>query len=156
MAADSVHHSIERELKKKVDVCDFAEFVETLEKARCSVSCLETSDFKVWGDLSNRATTNKGGHKLAEMTVVQFRRGSRSLFYKKSHSVDSAFVTADFLKKKADISVFPENKANPRGIPSSKKQELIRNLCPLMPRSRALFWEQLPTNDQSRDLINAV
>lgn len=156
MAADSVHHSIERELKKRGDVCDFAEFAETVEKARCSVVCLETSNFKVWKDMSNRATTNKGGHKLAEMAVVQFRRGSRSLFYKKHHSDECTFVTADFLKKKSDISVLPESKTIPRGIPLSKKQQIVRNLCPLMPRSRAVFWEQLPTNDESDDLIEAV
>ncbi|GFR59266.1 U-box domain-containing protein 16 [Elysia marginata] len=116
---------------------------------------MDTHSFKQWKDLSNRVTTNKGDHKLAEMTAVQFRRGSRFLYYKRSHD-NTPFVVVDFLKKieKADIGIIPERKAVPRGIPASKKEGIVKTLCPLMPRSRAVFWEDLPTNDDVGDLID--
>ena len=155
MAADSVHHSIERELKKCGDVRDFQEYIDTLERARCKVICMGATNFKSWRDHSNRATINKGGHKLSNMAVVQFRRGARSLFYKKAHGSDSPFLTAEFLKKKSDLSVLPEDRSSPRGITAQKKDGIVKNVCPLMPRSRALFWEQLPTNDGAVDLINS-
>ena len=62
---------------------------------------------------------------------------------------------AEFLKKKSDMSVKPEDRSSPRGIIAQKKDGIVKNLCPLMPRSRALFWEQLPTNDGAVDLINS-
>lgn len=154
MAADLVHHSNEREMKKCGDVRDFQEYIDTLEKARCKVINMEATNFKCWKYLSNRATVNKGGHKLSDMAIVPFRRGVQSLFYKKAHEDNSPFIAADFLKKKYEINVLPENRSIPRGIPTSKKEGIVKNLCPLMPRSRALFWEQLPTTDEADDLIN--
>ncbi|KAK3756833.1 hypothetical protein RRG08_048879 [Elysia crispata] len=65
MAADSVHQSIERELKKCEDVRDFQEYVDTLERARCKVISMEAINIKCWKDHSNRATINKGGPKLS-------------------------------------------------------------------------------------------
>ncbi|RUS83932.1 hypothetical protein EGW08_008287 [Elysia chlorotica] len=156
MAADSVHHSIERQLKKCGDVRDFQEYVDSLEKARCKVINMEATSFKLWKDHSNRANVNKGGHKLSNMAVVQFRRGSRLLFYKNTHESNTPFLTADFLKKKSNISVLPEDRSTPRGIPKSKWDGIVKKLCPLMPRSRALFWEQLPTNDEVVDLIDTI
>ena len=154
MAVDSVHQSIKRELKKSGDVRDFQEYVDTLERARCKVISMEATNIKCWKDHSNRAKINKGGRKLSNMAVVQFRRGAQLLFYKKAHGSNSPFLTADFLKKKSDISVWPEDRSTPRGIPQSKKDGIVKNLCPLMTRSRALFWEQLPTNNEAVDLIN--
>ncbi|GFR99962.1 hypothetical protein ElyMa_006386400 [Elysia marginata] len=104
MAADSVHHSIERELRKCGDVRDWQEYVDTLGKAKCQTVSLESSDFEDWPDLSNRQTINKANYKLASIVVAQFRRGHRSLFYKTSHREDSPFVCADFLKKKKRTS----------------------------------------------------
>ncbi|KAK3775297.1 hypothetical protein RRG08_030966 [Elysia crispata] len=105
---------------------------------------MDATNFKCWKDHSNRATINKGSYKLSNMAVVQFRRGARLLFYKKAHGSNSSFLIADFLKKKSDISVLPEDRSTPRGIPALKKDSTVKILCPLMPRSRALFWEQLP------------
>ena len=52
MAADSVHHSIERELKKCEDVRDFQEYIDTLERARCKVISMGAANFKYWIDHS--------------------------------------------------------------------------------------------------------
>ena len=82
-----------------------------LERARCKVINMGATNFKYWKDHSNRAAINKGDHKLSNMAVVQFRRGARSLFYKKAHGSDSPFLTAEFLKKKSDLSVLPEDRA---------------------------------------------
>ncbi|RUS74781.1 hypothetical protein EGW08_017448 [Elysia chlorotica] len=107
MAADSVHQSIKRQLKKCGDVRDFQEYADSLEKARCKVINMEATSFKLWKDHSNRANLNKGGHKLSNVAVVQFRRGSRLLFYKNTHESNTPFLTADFLKKKSNISALP-------------------------------------------------
>ena len=126
MYFDLVHHSIERELKKCGDVRDFQEYIDTLERARCKVISMGATNFKYWKDHSNRATINKDGHQLSNMAVVQFRRGARSLFYKKAHESDSPFLTAVFLKKKSDISILPEHRSSPRGITAQKRTVLSR------------------------------
>ncbi|GFR90005.1 U-box domain-containing protein 16 [Elysia marginata] len=68
MAADSVHHSIERKLRKYVR--GWQEYVDTLGKAKCQTVSLESSDFKDWLDLSNRQTMNKANYKLASVVVA--------------------------------------------------------------------------------------
>ena len=45
-AADSVHHSIKRELKKCGDVRDFQEHIDILERARCKVISMGATNFK--------------------------------------------------------------------------------------------------------------
>ena len=88
------------------------------------------------------------------MAVVQFRRGAGSLFYKKTHGSDSPFLTAEFLKRKSDISVLPEDRSSPRGILHKKGwycQELVSSDAPV----QSFVWEQLPTNDGAVDLIDS-
>ncbi|GFR97838.1 U-box domain-containing protein 16 [Elysia marginata] len=104
-------------------------------------------------DLSNRQTINEANYKLASIVVAQFRRGHRSLFYKTSHREDSPFVCADFLKKKANIHHIPDGRKTSRGISTSKKAGILKVLCPLMPKSRNVFWERIPVNDEAADLI---
>ena len=154
MAADSVHHSIERELKKCGDVRDFQEYIYTLERAWRKVISMGATNFKYWKDHSYRATINKGDHKLSNMAVVQFRRGAWSLFYKYAHGSDSPFLTAEFLKKKSDISVLPEDRSSLRGITAQKRrycQELVPSDAPV----QSFVLGTTAHNDGAVDLINS-
>ena len=48
----------------------------------------------------------------------------------------------------------PKGRAAPRGIPQWKKVKIVRELCKLMPQTKTAFWEELPTDEASRDLTN--
>ena len=45
-------------------------------------------------------------------------------------------------------------RTQPRGIPSLKRADIIEILCPMMPESRRTFWNNIPSNDTSLDLID--
>ena len=85
MSADSVHSAIERELKNKGDCCDWEDFTSVLENANCGVINMAVQNSLGWRDGSNRPTISTSDLKLANMAVVEFRRGSRSVFFKTSH-----------------------------------------------------------------------
>ena len=157
MPADSVHHQIEQGLKKHGDVCDWVELKAVLAKAKCEVIDIEAKDFVHFMDGSNRPMLTKAVPriKLAEMSRVLFQRGSRAIKYKTSHSVDDEYKSVDFLKK-FNMKIIPSSHSSPRGVPTSKREDIVKKLCPLMPASRRVFWEQLPTNDNSDDLISFV
>ena len=159
MSADSVHHKIEQGLQKHGDVCDWVEFKSVLSKAKCNVLDLEGHYFFDFVDGSNRAQLSKAVPriKLVDMCAVLFQRGSRSIKYKISHSINHAeYKSINFLKKKFNVNNFPSSRSAPRGVPASKRIDIIKKLCPLMPANRQQFWEQLPTDDYSLDLITDI
>lgn len=88
---------------------------------------------------------------LGEMSQVMFRRGSRSLFCK-SNLNDDQYIECDVLKDKLLLTL-PTAKSEGRCIPSGKKDEIIKKLCPLMPETRRAFWNGLLVNGDARDLI---
>ena len=42
----------------------------------------------------------------------------------------------------------------PRGVATEKKNNILLNLIPLLKMSRRAFWEDLPSNDGSVDLLS--
>ena len=66
MAADLVHHSIERELKKCGNVRDFQEYIDTLERARCKVISMGAT------------TSNIGKITLTEQQLTKAATSSRT------------------------------------------------------------------------------
>ena len=87
----------------------------------------------------------KGGQSQAKlkkaavkMAVIQFRRGSSHLFFKNSHT-EEEFLELDFLKRNFRLVTPDKLREQGRGIPSKKKDDIIKKLCPLMPVSRRQF-----------------
>ena len=73
---------------------------------------------------------------------------------KPSHQPSDEFEEGEFLKKTFSIETLPASRTQPRGIPSLKRADIIKILCPMMPESRWTFWNNLPSNDTSLDLID--
>ena len=49
--------------------------------------------------------------------------------------------------KKVTMEILPKLWDEGRGIPDSKKQEIIIKLCPMMPVNRRQFWNDILTNN---------
>ncbi|CAB0009766.1 unnamed protein product [Nesidiocoris tenuis] len=86
---------------------------------------------------------------LKDIVQLQARRGSYELYYKEDHKSE-IWTTLDFLKTSVKISkTFPQppNKTEPRGIPSAIKKDIMKNVVPLMPEGRKIFWRELPESE---------
>ena len=91
--------------------------------------------------------------KLENVHVVMFKRGSNKIFWKTKHSQEQ-FHEVQFLQKKYIKSLGNDFKCSeqPRGVKTTKKEEINSTLCPFLKPSRRQFWENLPINDDSVDL----
>ena len=85
------------------------------------------------------------------MSVVEFRKGSRSLFHKRTFADE--FNEVDFLKVKFKLNVEPEKQQTPRGIKVSKKNGILK-LIQSFPPSKKTFWFDIPENNESSDLVH--
>ena len=71
--------------------------------------------------------------KLDDVQVVKFVRGSNEIYWKNDHH-DNSFKSSKFLQKKYEKSInneFNRNTEN-RGVKPSKKENIIKVLCPHM------------------------
>ena len=93
----------------------------------------------------------RGRPKLADMSMVQFRKYSRQLFYSKNHD-ESKLKPFSFLRTQFSLSL-PSRKDRPRGITEQKKSKICNNLLQHIPVLHRLFWKELPVNNQSNDLL---
>lgn len=155
-SADSVHHAIELSILGNPEMHTMNDLVETVKvsnKKKIDVLELKNDDFLKWLDQSSVHYLKKEAERplLCEIYVLQFRRGSTVLFYKKSHD-EKDFKSLRFLKMKINLSI-PNNKRDSmRGVQTKKKEDIIKKLCPLMPSENRQFWENLPSGNVS-DLL---
>ena len=91
---------------------------------------------------------------INDIKQIQVERGIYKLAYKLTYEETEQLKELDFWKAKIIKRGFPpvEVHENPRGIPHSKKDDIITKLVPLMPKSRRQFWEKLAVSDVN-DLI---
>lgn len=145
MSADSVHHQIERNLKKAGDVCDWVDFINVLEKARCKVVDMQQVDCLQWQDGSNRQAIAKKKPKvlLSEIVEIAFERGSRTMHFKKSH-IQEAYEKMEFLKERHSIELPPRRLHETRI--SREKFMGLQNLTKFMPQHKRQFWGALLFN----------
>lgn len=123
MAADSVHGNISVEMKRHENIYDFDQLVNIIEKSSRKTKCvvLNFSDFFLFQD-GCRQRKNSNIPLLESVRIIQFRKGSKNFFYKKSFA-DETFTEVDFLKKKFDIN-FPDNAiSEPLGLNTKKKKK---------------------------------
>ena len=57
------------------------------------------------------------------------------------------------MSKKADTSSLPSCRKHARGLNTKKKQKICDLLLPLMPAQNRAFWNELPTSDDAKDLL---
>ncbi|KAJ8349295.1 hypothetical protein SKAU_G00244250 [Synaphobranchus kaupii] len=147
MSADSVHHGVELEMKSRpggvvYDFEDFLSVVGNSNSRKVEVVELNTEGVLDWMD---GHSTIKGRRmpKLADMKVVQLRRGSRSMYVKRAHGEED-FIECDVLQKKFSLQIPTTLRPEDKGIEEAKKKDIIKTLCPLMPLTRRQFWSSWP------------
>lgn len=93
----------------------------------------------------------KNGHSSVKgKKIVQLRRSSRSLFVKMSHEEED-FTELDFLLNKFPLTIPITLRPQDRGIEEDKKRDIINKLVPLMPPTRRLFCNSLPTSSTDEE-----
>ncbi|KAJ8364805.1 hypothetical protein SKAU_G00136360 [Synaphobranchus kaupii] len=154
MGADSFQHGVEQEMKNRLGgvVYDFEDFVSVVASSNSrKVEVVEMRNADVWNWRNGHSSVKtKKAPKLAEMSEIQLRHGSRSLFFKLSHA-DAHFTELDFLQKKFQLKMPTALRPQDRGVEEAKKSDIITKLCPLMPPNRRVFWCSLPVSNIVED-----
>ena len=88
--------------------------------------------------------------KLDNVYIANFQKGSSKIYWKEDFD-STVFKSSEFLQKKlaAKIQSKTCNFDNPPGIHISKKDDIVKKLCPLMPGNRHSFWNTISTNESS-------
>lgn len=102
MSADSIHHGVEKEMRKRpegavLDFEDFKNVIASSNSGKVDVVEIQSRDILAWRAGHSLAKLKKAPN-LSNMTVIQLRRGSREMFFKLSH--DEEFTQLDFIMKK--------------------------------------------------------
>ena len=120
----------------------------------CGISLeMNFSDFKEYEKaLSHGIVSEKTRPLLENVSVAEFRKGSTSMFYKCSHDTDEEFSETEYLIKRVHDGIregdyFVPSRSHPRGVNSTKLQDIIAKLGPLMQPSRLQFYQDLPSSD---------
>jgi len=91
-----------------------------------------------------------------DIVEAKFVKGQRKLLFKQSFA-ENTYVECDVLKAKVKLNAsIPVAKNACRGIQTSKKSQIVKDLLPLMPASRRSFWINLPNSDSCADLLGAA
>ena len=157
MSADSLHHLFEERIRKRSNIFDFDDLMSVFMSTKnVTVKHHQVRDLRQWTDESSIAKRSKADHPiLHDLRVIQFRRGSRSFFYKLRHS-QMQFQEFDFLKKNARTEVPQSGLQEPRGIARSKIDTICDSLLNSMPVNRRSFWLALKSQANDRpDLLTA-
>ncbi|KAI4821747.1 hypothetical protein KUCAC02_007331 [Chaenocephalus aceratus] len=101
MSADSFHHGVEQEMKSRPG-----------------------GGIRDWTD-GHSAVKSKKLPKLADLKVVQLRRGTRSMFVKISHEEED-FTELDFLQKKCQLKIPTTLRPQDKGIEEAKKRDILK------------------------------
>ena len=154
MSADSFHHKVELAMRQKKRVEDFQDFVDIVNNCGRAL-VMSFDDFFEFPKGVSQAKYAQNKPKLEDVQVVKFVRGSNQIYWKNDHR-DNNFKSSRFLQKKYEKSIekeFSRNTEN-RGVKPSKKENIIKVLCPHMKERSRPFWNALHVNDASVDLIS--
>lgn len=154
MSADGIHGNIETKIRRKRSIYDFQELLQVIETSRKNVQVLELNQFNSWQ--SKKRTAKKNDDPLKNFIVndvveVSFTKGYKTLKYKTDFASEHSEL--DFLQKKFSLTPFVPNVLPIRGISAAKKQKILKELVPIMPPNRKIFWETIPESETSVDLV---
>ena len=132
---------------------NFADFLDCVDSKSSDFIQMTCQQFLKLNKGHSQAKLQRAKKRLAKMRVLQFRRGSRELFFKTRH-IDVEFQQLDFLKAKVKLPVTlaPPRLGN-RGISASKNRDIVDRLVPLMPENCRAFWLNLDSAD-TQDLYD--
>ncbi|XP_050306918.1 uncharacterized protein LOC126743745 [Anthonomus grandis grandis] len=169
MSADSFHHQVEQSMNsygsslntgaggKIYDFNDFQGAIEQVKMKNVKVLSMELSDFRDWKDHSSLMKIKKYSPRpyLSDIVKLKFERGSFSLWYSNeynSHYTEVNFLTAKYLKNLTE----PNVRSQSQSVTKSRKADIIKKLCPLMPENRRHFWEELPVSNEATNLSQDI
>ena len=150
------HRSVEKEMKEMEKVFNFEDFIQCVGNVG-SVHVMTPTDFHSFKDgLSQGAASKRSRPLLADVQMVEFRKGSNMMFYKNSTNDDEPFKEADFLqaKYKKPGQQFPATLTENRGISQKKKDVMIKKLKSVIPSDYMPFYHLLTVNNESIDLAS--
>ena len=153
MSADNFHRGVQNDMKSMDKVYDFEDFVKCISEVG-EVSVMQPTNFYSFQNgLSESQASKKSRPLLADIYTVEFHQGSLDMFFKQKRVKE--FKTAQFLKAKSKqgIKDMPKQQQENRGITSKKKKAILSNLSSLMPVNCRPFFERLPINENSTDLV---
>ena len=148
MSADSFHASVEKSLKKFQNIEDWNDFRNGISLARKNVIVKDMQYFDFFDYDTNysipKLNKNTDRPYLSTFVYAEFIRGKYTISYKKKWS-ESSLIEFDFLKTKIIKTGFPkfEFLKNNMGIEKSKKDEIVKNLCPLLKHSSREYWKNI-------------
>lgn len=161
MSADGVHGNIETKIRKVRNIYDYDDLKNTIKASRQNLDIVDQKKFRQWTS-KKRATNIKSdplkNFKLGDIVMATFKRGSVTMFYSTDFDNEN-LQELDFLQKKfiKNITSYePDIIISNRGIPPTKKKDIIEKLVPLMPANRELFWTELPVSLTSTDLVENI
>lgn len=105
-SADSFHHGVEQEMKRRLVALDFQDFssvITSSKSGKVDVVELQIEDIGAW-KAGHSMTKLKNAPHLVEMGEIQLRRGSRSVRVKLYHNQEE-FTLLDFLMKKTTLDI---------------------------------------------------
>ena len=130
--ADSFHHKVELAIRQKKRVEDFQDFVDIVNNCGRAL-VMSFDDFFEFPKGVSQVKYVQNKPKLEDVQVLKFVRGSNQIYWKNDHR-DNNFKPSRVLKKKYEKSIEKESSRNTenRGIKPSKKENIIKLLCPHM------------------------
>ena len=155
MSADSFHSSVEKQMRRKKKILDFEDFSKCISASGVAQEMNPEDFYDFKNHLSRPPGQDVNYPLLKDVAVAQFRYGSTKLYWKERHE-GGEFKNGDFIRKKyrqsAKDDVGVEKKGGPRGVTTSKLQDILLKLGPVIGSDKIKFWKNLPTNDNSNDL----
>ena len=152
MSGDSFHYVIEQGMKKKQRIQDFQYFIDLVDFSGKAHVMEHVNFLQILRDVSRAKYASKKP-KLWVIQVIQFERGSNEMRWKESNMDE--FQSAEFLQWKYGKSLGKDfcGVEKPRGVALKRKSNLLSILLPLLKMFRWAFWENLPSNAGSVDLL---
>ncbi|XP_030757813.1 uncharacterized protein LOC115883597 [Sitophilus oryzae] len=129
MKADSVHGQIGKKWKKAAEILDFEDLENLIRSSnkKNHVISLRYEDFrKFTNGCQGRKKDSCSVPKLQEIKQVQFKKGSKRLFFKKELEQEE-YSEVSFLKPRFKVQL-PEAVSCSRGINTEKKEKILKDL----------------------------
>lgn len=153
MKCDAVHGHIGVKWKDQEEILTLNELVNVIESAGNNyVLQLAATDFVDFVNICRKRKLNTECIPFMDnIQVVQFQKGSGSMYYKSSYKDEEVFKECNLIPL-GNLSKFPKNFTEAIGINARKMEKIASSLLPSMPPMKRVFWNSLKTNEAAKDL----